>query len=187
MRDSPFEDLTHRERLKVSRYRDLFPDRCQQDRQTQLFVSLGRLYYLSSEKLKFTYLPKPTLKYPIPIEQAKKMFDDLLSSLREQLGLNEKYTKLFTREGQKVSSIFNIVEGGQTFFISCLDRFEGIEKAAVTYRGRIDRFISQVTFYLTSLLSSSTHLLVTSQMLQYQNITPSKRRLRRNMEQLRRT
>ena len=152
----PAHKMSQRERVKVTRLKEVYPEfslPSKQDEHCLLFITLGPLYYLNVEKFKYTYRPKPAAKPLMKESSIKKELQELTKLLQEELGLTAKFKNIFKKDGTKVTDIYQLCEGDITFFISSKDFFIGVEAALKKHPQGMFKFFKEVDLLYVSLPS----------------------------------
>lgn len=139
--------MSQRERQKVSRLKDAFPEHFpipQPEDEFILFVTLNPLYYLNVEKFKYFYTLRPLAKNLMKESVIKEKLSELTKNLQEKMGLNPKFKNIFTKDGKKVMTLYDLYQGGTTFFISSKDFFVGINEALKKHPVGMLKFLKEV-------------------------------------------
>lgn len=122
----PLEKLSQKERLKASRVRETMAEQNTQSSQPtrqpqlQLIVPFSPILKSSLQRISYCLIDRPTLPQNLNNEQIKKRFVDLVETLRRKMALPESFRNLYSKNGKKLSTIVEVIEGDYTFFLTPL-------------------------------------------------------------------
>ena len=136
----PFEKLSQRERAKVARIGEQL--KIKQTGPTGpllLVVAISPLFYMNVEKMRYTYMPVPKVRSRMKEEDIKLQLLDTVARLQQMIGVPQKFRNLFTKQGRKVKTVYELLSGEVTFFLGSSNRFAnerelGSEGAARFFR-----------------------------------------------------
>lgn len=124
----PFEKLSQRERAKAARLKEkLNVDGQSTVGELLLIIAISPLYHLNVEKMRYSYFPKPKVKQNMREQDIKMGLLECIKQMQEMVGLTDKFRNLFNSQGTKIHTLYELVEGETTFFLSSTSRFSGIK------------------------------------------------------------
>ena len=77
--------------------------------------------------MRYSYFPKPKVKQNMREQDIKMGLLECIKQMQEMVGLTDKFRNLFNSQGTKIHTLYELVEGETTFFLSSTSRFSGIK------------------------------------------------------------
>lgn len=103
-----------------------------------LVVALEPSLFHAAPKLQYVYTSRPAAVSKVHLAELKKRFASFVAQLREKLGLPDKYRHLFSKTGDSVDSLADVIKGDYTFFISSQPSFDAIGEKSNSYRSIVE-------------------------------------------------
>ena len=149
----PLEQLSQKERLKATRVRETMKETKEASEpqtdtlQLQLIVAFSPILKSALQKISYCLIDRPKIPYGLNREEVKHLLTELIDKLRAKMALPFSFRNLFTKDGSRVTSICDVIEGDYTFFFSPLPNMDllcsGSVSKATDALWRI-RFLSEV-------------------------------------------
>ena len=130
----PLEHLSQKERLKASRVRetmlDLKPTKTvrSETAKLQLIVPFSPILKSTLQRISYCLINRPKIPLNLNNEQIKKRLLDFVDSLIQKMALPDSFRNLFSKDGKKITTIVEIVEGDYTFFLTPLPSMDLLYK-----------------------------------------------------------
>lgn len=149
MIDKPVTNLSQKERGRVSKLKEMFPEyskkKSGEEIEFLLFIHLTPLFYLSVEKLKYHYLEKPKITDKMDEVLTKRILDESIGEVKSAMQLSSKIKNVFTKEGRKITTLYELMSGEYTFFITSMPKFDGLSRVLGRGEKPIERLLKDVS------------------------------------------